>query len=302
MFPRFALGLGYLIFLLAVGLILLGVHFMSGTVPNDSGSAKVPGISATVDIDRDDYAIPHIHAATEHDAYFGLGYAEAQDRLFQMELERRLGEGRMSELFGPRSIPLDTWARTIGFARIADEMWRHSGSHTRDVLTAFVSGINAYLKDHRSHLSFEFDALTLQPEDWRPQDCLVIGRLMSWEMNFSYMTDAAFSDFSLALDSVHLHALFPQYHDDGATVIDGADPRTFVSNYLSSPRPPLERPSIVPSAVVPAPVETPVAGPAPALIKTTVAPARKKTSPVPRQTTTTSKPSNTPKPAIKPGV
>ena len=235
MFSRFALGFGYLIFLLIAGLLVLGVHFMSATVPRYTGSATVAGISGNVDIDRDSYAIPHIHATTERDAYFGLGYAEAQDRLFQMELERRLGEGRMSEVFGPRSLPLDEWARTIGFSRIADQMWRKSGKHTREILSAFCSGINAYLGEHRTHLGFTFDALGLVPENWKPQDCLVIGRLMAWEMNFSALTDAAYSDFSLALDSAHLHALFPFYPTDGATVLGGPNPDMFVSNYLAVP-------------------------------------------------------------------
>jgi penicillin G amidase len=233
MFPRFALGFGYLLLLLIAGLLVLGIYFKSGTVPAYSGTAVVAGISGTVDIDRDGFAIPHIHAATERDAYFGLGYAEAQDRLFQMELARRAGAGRMSEVFGNRSLQIDEWARTIGFSRIADQMWLKAGTHTREVLTAFVSGINAYLRDHRKHLGFEFDAVQLVPEDWRPQDCLIIGRLMSWELNFSALTDAAFSDFSQVLDSAHLHSLFPVYPEDGATVLGGANPSTFVSNYLS---------------------------------------------------------------------
>ncbi|HEY3876486.1 MAG TPA: penicillin acylase family protein [Candidatus Kapabacteria bacterium] len=238
MFPRFAFGLGYLILLLAVGLVALGVHFMSGTVPQYSGSAKVAGISGTVDIDRDDYAIPHIHAATERDAYFGLGYAEAQDRLFQMELERRLGAGRMSELFGAKTLPLDKWSRTIGFARIADQMWLKAGPHTREVVTAFVAGINAYLADHRTHLDFTFDALRLVPEQWRPQDCMMIGRLMSWEMNFSALADAAFGDFAMTLDTARLRSLFPIYPDNGATVLGGANPETFVSNYMAGTKVP----------------------------------------------------------------
>ena len=270
MFSRFALGIGYLIFLLAVGLIVLGVHFMGATVPAYTGTATVSGISGTVDIERDQYAVPHIHAATEHDAYFGLGYAEAQDRLFQMELERRLGAGRMSELFGVQSLPLDRWARTVGFARIAAQMWRMCGPHTRDVLTAFCDGINAYLRDHRKHLGFEFDALTLVPQNWKPTDCLMIGRLMAWEMNFSALTDAAFGDFSLALDSAHLHALFPVYPANGATVLGGADPRMFVSNYLAVstgfpvPAPKREGPSgnsAAPSAAQTVPRTAPAAMP-----------------------------------------
>jgi penicillin amidase len=248
MFPRFVFGFGYLVLLLVAGLLVLGIYFKSGTVPSYSGTATVSGISGTIDIDRDGYAIPHIHATTERDAYFGLGYAEAQDRLFQMEVERRLGAGRMSEVFGNRSLAIDRWSRTIGFSRIAGQMWLKAGTHTREVLTAFVSGINAYLKDHRKHLGFEFDALTLVPEDWRPQDCLVIGRLMAWELNFSALTDAAYSDFSLALDSAHFTSLLPVYPEDGATVLGGANPSTFVSNYLTTPR---AAPTIVRAPVKP---------------------------------------------------
>ena len=232
MFPRFALGFGYLVLLLVAGLVALGIYFKSGTVPAYSGTATVSGISGTIDIDRDGYAIPHIHAATERDAYFGLGYAEAQDRLFQMELARRVGAGRMSEVFGARSLQIDAWSRTVGFSRIADQMWLKAGTHTREVLSAFTLGINAYLLEHRKHLGFEFDAIQLVPEDWRPQDCLMIGRLMAWELNFSALTDAAFSDFSQVLDSAHLHSLFPVYPDDGATVLGGANPSMFVSNNL----------------------------------------------------------------------
>jgi len=239
MFPRFAFGFGYLILLLVAGMAVLGIFFMHGTVPVYTGTAAVAGISGMIDIDRDSYDIPNIHAATERDAYFGLGYAEAQDRLFQMELARRVGAGRMSEVFGNRSLQIDEWSRTIGFSRIADQMWLKAGPHTREVLTAFIGGINAYLRDHRKHLGFEFDALTLVPENWRPQDCLMIGRLMSWEMNFSALTDAAFSDFSMVLDSAHLHSLFPVYPEDGATVLGGANPNTFVSNYLAAPRAPI---------------------------------------------------------------
>lgn len=251
--------------LLAIGFFAIGVHFMHGTVPDYSGTAKVAGISGTVDIDRDEYAIPHIHAATERDVFFGLGYAEAQDRLFQMEFARRLGQGRMSEVFGKRTLVLDKWSRTIGFARIAEQMWSKAAPKSREVITAFVAGINQYLHQHPNQLGFEFDALKLQPEDWRPQDCMIMGRLMAWEMNFSYITDAAFSDFSLALDSAHMRALYPDYPNDGATVLDGADPRNFVSDYLNISHIPeiameAPKPIVIPVAevVAPVPVQVPM--------------------------------------------
>jgi penicillin amidase len=222
---RFALGLAYILLLLIVGLWLVGTHFMAATVPVYTGTSKVRSLSGNVTIDRDEYAVPHIHASTEHDAYVGLGYATAQDRLFQMEFFRRIGEGRMSELFGHKTLTIDAWSRTIGFWRIANELWIKASPATRAILTAYTDGINGYIDSRPSSFGFGFDALKLQPQHWRPQECFLMARLMSWEMNFSYFTDAAFSDIALSLDSAHLRSLFPNYPDDGATTIDGIAPR-----------------------------------------------------------------------------
>jgi len=311
-FPRFAIGLGFLILLLAVGLVALGVHWMGRTVPSYTGTVAVHGISSNVTIDRDGYAIPHIHAATERDAWFGLGYAEAQDRMFQMELTRRIGQGRLCEIFGKRSRMLDEWAHTIGFARIADRMWSKAGSHTRDVVTAFTAGINEYLHERRTKLGFEFDALALAPEDWRPQDCYIIARLMSWEMNFSYLSDAAFSDLSVSLDSAHMKSLFPDYPEDGATVLEGADPRNFVSNYLKvAPIPavmigpraedvhPALRPNVqVDTAVVRMPIDTNATTVEPTA--STPKPAATLAAPASKPKTGVTVPGAKPKPAVKP--
>lgn len=216
---RFALGLGYVILLLVVGLWFVGTHFMAGTVPNYSGSRSVKGLSSTVTIDRDAYAVPHIHAATESDAYFGLGYAMAQDRLLQMEFFRRIGEGRMSEILGKKSLTLDTWSRTIGFWRIANELWSKAAPDTRAVLTAYTNGINSYIDGTTGSFGFGFDALGVRPRHWQPQECFLVARLMAWQMNFSYFTDAAFSDIALTLDSAHMRWLYPNYSPDGATTL-----------------------------------------------------------------------------------
>lgn len=219
---RFTLGLAYTLFLLLIGLWLAGTHFMAVTVPVYTGKASIRGLSSTTTIDRDAYAIPHIHGSTEHDAYVGLGFATAQDRLFQMEFFRRIGEGRMSELFGTKTVLLDAWSKTIGFWRIANELWAKASPQTRGVLAAYCEGVNGYIDSRPRSFGFGFDALKLQPAHWKPQECYLVARLMSWQMNFSYFTDAAFSDIALRLDSTRLNSLFPNYSEDGATVLEGA--------------------------------------------------------------------------------
>ena len=93
------------------------------SLPLVDGAVTVAGISAPIDIIRDADAIPHIFASTELDALYGLGYVHAQDRLWQMEFQRRIGHGRLSEIFGAATLPQDRFLRTVGFARAARTAW-----------------------------------------------------------------------------------------------------------------------------------------------------------------------------------
>ena len=97
--------------------------YLRRSLPTIDGTITVPGISAPVDIIRDADAIPHIFAATKADALFGLGYVHAQDRLWQMEFQRRIGYGRLSEIFGAAALPQDRFLRTVGFGRAAQSAW-----------------------------------------------------------------------------------------------------------------------------------------------------------------------------------
>lgn len=221
---RFIIGLGFVVALLVVGGLILGGAMMSSSIPQYEGTLRVPGVGQTVSIERDDHGVPHIFAASEEDGYYGLGFVHAQDRLFQMEMTRRIGEGRLSEISGEKTLLLDAWSRRIGFKRIAGEMMKKASADTKRMLTAYCRGINAYIKTSNNKWGFEFDAANMQPQEWTPEQCLLIGRLMAWEMNFSYWTDAAFGDIALTLDSSKLPALFPNYPENGATVLEGASP------------------------------------------------------------------------------
>ncbi|MFI5265032.1 MAG: penicillin acylase family protein, partial [Candidatus Kapaibacterium sp.] len=100
-------------------------------------------------------------------------------------------------------------------------MWQQASPETKKYLTAYSNGVNEFINSHHGKLGMEFDALSYEPELWKPEDCMVIGRLLSWEMNFSYWTDAAFGDIALTIDSAHLASLYPGYPSDAPTVIEG---------------------------------------------------------------------------------
>src|SRR5205823_801824 len=131
-----------------VGLLLImiiGTYVsLRRSLPMVSGTTSVTGISAPVDIIRDADAIPHIFAASRLDAMFGLGYAHAQDRLWQMEFQRRIGFGRLSEIFGSATVPQDRFLRTVGFGRAARAAWDTTPAWAKAQVNAYVSGINAF--------------------------------------------------------------------------------------------------------------------------------------------------------------
>ena len=148
-------------------------------VPSSSGSVKAK-VGAQVDIERDRWGIPHIYAQTDRDLYFGLGYAMAQDRLFQLDYLRRKGLGRLAEVLGKSGVESDTVVRTVGLNRIAAAEWERLSPEVKSVLEAFAAGVNLLMEQSRHNLPIEFDLLDYCPEPWTPIDSLAIEGEFRW--------------------------------------------------------------------------------------------------------------------------
>ncbi len=219
MIIRFIFGFLLLVALLVSGIYIFGTVSIERSLPQYEGEVEITELKRPINIYRDSFAVAHIEAETDEDAYYGLGYVHAEERLFQMDFARRIGQGRLAEVLGKEALIADKWSRTIGFNRIADEMWKMSSKETQKALIAYSQGVNAYIETHHGKFGFEFDALKYEPTWWRPTDCMLIGRLMSWEMNFSYWNDAAFGDIAQAVSREKLQSLMPNY--DGPTVLEG---------------------------------------------------------------------------------
>ena len=142
-------GLRVLLTILGVvailALVLAGVWLFTSqrAFPRTSGTVNVPGLEAPVEIFRDPYGVPHIYAETPHDLFFAQGYVHAQDRFWQMEFSRRIGAGRLSEYFGEATVGTDTYLRTVGFARIAEQEYAEADDDMRAALDAYAAGVNA---------------------------------------------------------------------------------------------------------------------------------------------------------------
>src|SRR2546430_5329064 len=136
------------ILLLAVLVFAGGYHYLRRSLPDVEGTVTVAGLSAPIDIVRDADAIPHVFATNKSDALFGLGYVHAQDRLWQMELQRRIGHGRLSEVLGAGALPQDRFLRTVGFGRAAKTAWAATPERAKRQIDAYVAGVNAFIAAH----------------------------------------------------------------------------------------------------------------------------------------------------------
>src|SRR5476651_288469 len=137
-----SLGALLLVLVLALGASYV---YLRQSLPQLEGEAAAAGLSAPVDVVRDAYGIPHIFASTQADAAYALGYAHAQDRLWQMEMNRRIGSGRLAEILGPGALETDQFLRTIGVRRSAEANLARLDEDSRQLLAAYASGVNAFL-------------------------------------------------------------------------------------------------------------------------------------------------------------
>ena len=141
----------------------------------------VAGISAPIEILRDPEGIPHVRAGSASDAFFGQGWAQAQDRLFQMEYDRRRAYGRWAEWIGPSGLEGDRLLRRFRLADSARLDWEHASPDTRQMLTAFAAGVNAFIGATREW-GVEFEAVGAEPEPWQPWDSMAVFKVRHLDM------------------------------------------------------------------------------------------------------------------------
>lgn len=140
----------------------------------------LPGLQQPVEILRDRWGVPHIYAQTTDDLFFAQGYITAVDRLFQIDLWRRMGTGKLSEVLGPNFIARDRIARLVRYRGDWDAEWKSYSPDTKEICTQFTNGINAYIKSLHGQRSEEFRLANYDPGLWEPED--VVSRLAGLQM------------------------------------------------------------------------------------------------------------------------
>jgi len=153
----------------------------------------LPGLKASVEILRDRWGVPHIYAGNTHDLFFAQGYIAARDRLFQLDLWRRVGTGKLAEVLGPGALPRDRFARLIRFRGDWNKEWAAYSHDAREIATAFTHGINAYIDSLKGAWPPEFHKAGYAPGHWQPED-------VTARMAGLVMTRNASREVSRALD------------------------------------------------------------------------------------------------------
>jgi penicillin amidase len=166
---RILTALLILIVVVAIAGIIFIRNLSNRAVPDYNENISFKGLTDTVEVYRDQYGIPHIFAKNAHDLYAVTGYIHAQDRLWQMDLMRRLTTGRLSEIFGPDMLTADQLFLSLRFDRKSKAMLAGLPADISTCLDAYCGGINAYIEQNSNSLPFEFAVLGYKPEPWTPE-------------------------------------------------------------------------------------------------------------------------------------
>ncbi len=200
-----------LLILVVAVLVLLAAgigELLWATLPPDHDRVRIPGLSAPMRVTFDENGIPRIRAASEADAAAALGYVHARDRLFQMELMRSAASGRLSELAGPATLPLDRMARVLGFRRRAEAELAALDPDTRGLLDAYARGINALIAERGRLAAPEF-LVVGRPAPWTPADSLLWGEVMAAWLSGNWRTELSRASLDEAMPAAKVDQLWP---------------------------------------------------------------------------------------------
>lgn len=180
---RFVRWSAWLLLILIIAVVAVALWYRQASQPVHEGSFILGGLAAPVSVRRDEQGIPTIAAGSERDAAFALGFVHAQDRLWQIEFNRRLAAGRLAEVLGPPALPTDRFLRTLGVRRTAQRIYEALDDDHRALIDAYAKGVNAYLATRSGPLPPEFLLLRApEPEPWTAADSVAWSLMMAWDL------------------------------------------------------------------------------------------------------------------------
>lgn len=208
---------------LAAAGVALGFYLMSRSIPDYDGDRTVEGLSAAVEIIRDANAVPHIYAASDEDAFFAMGLVHAQERLWQMEVARRGAQGRLSELFGAATLPIDKRLRAFDLYGYASEAVQHQSDETQAALAAYANGVNAWIKQVNEGAlgrgAPEFFLFNKGLSPWTPADSIAVAKVMALRLTHSAAREVQRAKLLRVVPAERLVDVDPDYPEPGVLAL-----------------------------------------------------------------------------------
>ncbi|HSM56021.1 MAG TPA: penicillin acylase family protein [Candidatus Sulfomarinibacteraceae bacterium] len=222
--------IGFLLLILVVAAVVVTVT-VRRPFPQTDGTITLDGLESQVNVYRDEYGVPHIYADGEHDLYFAQGYVHAQDRFWQMEFWRHVGQGRLAEILGQDVVETDTFIRTIGWNRLAQQHLEYYEAETPELmanLEAYSAGVNAYLEEQGQAMSLNQTILGLarepwEIEPWEPLDTISWGVVMAWDLGGNWDGELTRAAMNRELGEATAAMLLPPYPYGERPVIAATD-------------------------------------------------------------------------------
>jgi penicillin amidase len=195
--------------------------FTMRSLPQVDGALSLRGLRAPVEVIRDRWGVPHIYAQSIEDALFAQGFVQAQDRLWQMDVNRRAGQGRLSEFFGQMTLDLDVFSRTVGLARAAQAELDSTDPDSLALLDVFVAGVNASLRVARGRRPTEHRLLRVKIEPWTRLDTASWAMLLAWGLSWNWESELERLALWKRLGPQEAAAMESEYPESHATIVAG---------------------------------------------------------------------------------
>ncbi|MGC9347749.1 MAG: penicillin acylase family protein [Anaerolineae bacterium] len=186
-------------------------------LPKMDGELSLRGLQAPVEVLRDRWGVPHIYAESTSDLFIAQGFVHAQDRLWQMEVNRRTAAGRLAEMLGPDAVEMDRQMRTLTLRRVAEQEAQLLEPEVHALLNSYARGVNAYIE--RGTLPVEFTLLRHKPERWTPADTLSWAKMMAWVLCEDWQSEARRAQLADRLGEERAEQLSPPYLADWPRVV-----------------------------------------------------------------------------------
>ena len=204
---------GILLLLIAVGGYFYIQSIKKSGLPDYAKPVKIEGLQDEVTVYRDAQGVPHVYAKNEKDLYIVTGYLSAQDRLWQMDLLRRVTQGRLSEIFGKDMVDIDVILRKLRIPKTSKELLPKLDKKVVEPLEYFAQGVNQYIADNQDDLPFEFTILGYEPDKWKVEHSLNLVGFMAWNLEMGYKLEATYNAIKNKVDEQHFNEILPGFDE-----------------------------------------------------------------------------------------